>query len=252
LNSWKPKKFQTQDRYEIANEIFNELMNKYEDNLISVAIEGSTAKGLDCPESDLELRAVVKGRESEWYPFFYKGMFVGISFNTIEKIQSKATNIDYEWCVKGDALFTCKILHDPTNLYGTLRKKAKAAEDHAEFDRLIKDALADMYEHVYKIYTLKETDTIMAAHEARQVAYWATMCVGLKNRHKFLSSRTMYHESFKLKSLPSDFEMKIKGLLSLNTDLQSLKKNLGDLWTSIYNWAEINGINLEESDLSFL
>lgn len=41
-------------------------MNKYNDNLISVAIEGSTTKGMDRPESDLELRAVVKGRDSEW------------------------------------------------------------------------------------------------------------------------------------------------------------------------------------------
>lgn len=66
LNTWKPKKFRTQDRYNIANDILNELMNKYNDNLISVAIEGSTAKGMDRPESDLELRAVVKGRDSEW------------------------------------------------------------------------------------------------------------------------------------------------------------------------------------------
>jgi kanamycin nucleotidyltransferase len=229
LNTWKPKEFRTQDRYNIANDILNELMNKYKDNLISVAVEGSTAKGMDRPESDLELRVVVKSRDSEWYPFFYKGMFVGISFNTIEKIQSKAANIDYEWCVKGDALFTCKILYDPTNLYESLRERAKTAENHTEFDILVKDALADMYEHVYKIYALNETDTILAAHEARQVAYWATMCVGLKNRHKFLSSRTMYDESFNFKSLPSNFEMKIKGLLSLHTDVKSLKNDVGDL-----------------------
>ncbi|MFS1519610.1 hypothetical protein V1503_24595 [Bacillus sp. SCS-151] len=117
MNSWQPNKFKSQDRFQIAEEINNELLKKYKDNLISVAIEGSTAKGMDCPESDLELRVIVVGRESGWYPFFYKGMFVGISFSTIDKMKSKAKNIDYEWSVKSDSLFTCKIIYDPTNLY---------------------------------------------------------------------------------------------------------------------------------------
>lgn len=38
-----------------------------------------------------------------------------------------------------------------------------------------------MYEHVYKVFALKDTDSILAAHESRQVAYWVVMSVGLKN-----------------------------------------------------------------------
>ncbi|MFG6494717.1 hypothetical protein P8610_05120 [Fictibacillus sp. UD] len=110
MNRWQPNKFQTQDRYDLAIEILDELKKKYKDDLISVVIEGSTAKGTDCPESDLEMRVVVNGRDSGWYSFFYKGMFAGISFNSLDKIHSKSTNIDYEWCVKSDVLFTCKIL----------------------------------------------------------------------------------------------------------------------------------------------
>lgn len=228
------------------------MLNKYKDNLISVAIEGSTAKGLDGPVSDLELRVVTKGRESTWDAFFYKGMFVGISFSTLEKIRSKAKSIDYEWSVKSDSFFTCKVLYDPTNLYEEIRQTAQKAEEQADFDILIKDAITDMYEHVYKVFALMDTDTILAAHESRQVAYWAVMSVGLKNKYKYLSSRTMYNESFELDSLPAEFEQKIRGLLSLNTDVQSLKKNVGGLWISILNWLEDFNINLVKTDLSFL
>lgn len=62
--TWQPNKFSTEERFEVAYEILNELLNKYKKNLLSVAIEGSTAKGMDCPESDLELRVVINGRES--------------------------------------------------------------------------------------------------------------------------------------------------------------------------------------------
>ncbi|ANC77296.1 hypothetical protein ABE65_010970 [Fictibacillus phosphorivorans] len=252
MTSWKPLEFTTDDRLHVANEILETLITKYGERLISVAIEGSTAKGIDRPQSDLELRVVVDSRESEWYPFFYNGMFVGISFNTIDKITSKARSMDYEWCVKGDVLFTCKILHDPTNLYESLKEIALNTESQTDFNVLMKDALADMYEHVYKIFTAKETDTIVAAHGARQVAYWATMLVGLKNHHKFLSSRSMYEEAFKLPSLPDHYEMNIKEVLSLHTEVQKLKSFVGDLWSSTAEWAKFNGISLEEDRLSFL
>ena len=109
-----------------------------------------------------------------------------------------------------------------------------------------------MYEHVYKVFALKDTDSILAAHESRQVAYWAVISVGLKNKHKYLSSRTMYKESFELECLPEQFEQKICGLLSLNTDVQSLKNNVGGLWVSSLNWIKNFNINLEKTNLSFL
>ncbi|MBN3555641.1 hypothetical protein JYA63_15290 [Fictibacillus nanhaiensis] len=252
MNRWKPQEFTTDDRLYVAHEIFETLLRKYEERLISVAIEGSTAKGMDRPESDLELRVVVDGRESEWYAFFYKEMFVGISFNTVEKIHSKARSMDYEWCVKGDVFFTSKILYDPTNLYETLKEIALETESQTNFNILMKDALADMYEHVYKIFTLKDSDSIVAAHESRQVAYWTTMLVGLKNRHKFLSSRSMYEEAFSFQSLPDHFETNIKEVLSLHTDVEKLKRFVGDLWSTTSDWARIHGIRLEEDYLSFL
>jgi kanamycin nucleotidyltransferase len=252
INTWYPNTFNSQERLAIANEILDDLLNKYKNNLISVAIEGSTAKGMDVPESDLELRAVINRRESNWEAFFYKGMFIGVSFSTLEKMKSKAMNIDYEWPIKSDSLFTCKVLYDPTKLYGKLRKTASEIEEQTDFNLLIKDAITDMYEHVYKVFALKDTESLLAAHESRQVAYWALMSVGLKNKHKFLSSRTMYNESFELESLPEGFKQNIQCILSLNTDVQNLKDNVGKLWVSTLKWAEDFNVNLEKDDLSFL
>ena len=250
--TWQPNKFSTEERFEVAYEILNELLSKYKKNLLTVAIEGSTAKGMDGLESDLELRVVINGRESSWEAFFYKGMFVGISFSTLKKMKTKARSIDYEWPVKSDSLFTCKVLYDSTNLYEKIRNIAKKAEEQVDFNILIKDALTDMYEHVYKIFAIKDTESILAAHESRQVAYWVVMSVGLKNKHRYISSRTMYKESFELECLPEEFEQKIRGLLSLNTDVQNLKNNVGGLWVSILNWIENININLEKTELSFL
>ncbi|MCE4049119.1 kanamycin nucleotidyltransferase C-terminal domain-containing protein [Bacillus sp. Au-Bac7] len=159
---------------------------------------------------------------------------------------SKATNIELEWSVKSDVLYTCKVLYDLTNFYEELRETVKEAEELIDLNSLFKDAITDMYEHVYKLFLLSETVTIIA-QEARLVAYWAVMSVGLKNKHTFLSSRTMYKECFELDSLSEAFEQRIRGLLSLKTDVQNLKKNVGELWVATLNWAGIS-----KKDLSFL
>lgn len=85
MENWSPKKFTTEDRLQTANNILEVLKERYKDSLIAVAIEGSTAKGLDAPESDLELRVLLSEDSGydRWYAFFYEGMFVGISRRAI-------------------------------------------------------------------------------------------------------------------------------------------------------------------------
>ncbi|MFD2640220.1 hypothetical protein [Piscibacillus salipiscarius] len=59
MTNWASQAFTTEDRLRVANQILDVLKEKYKESLIAVAIEGSTAKGLDAPESDLELRVLL-------------------------------------------------------------------------------------------------------------------------------------------------------------------------------------------------
>ncbi|WP_141225005.1 kanamycin nucleotidyltransferase C-terminal domain-containing protein [Paenibacillus sp. yr247] len=90
-----------------------------------------------------------------------------ISFNSLESVKVDIEEVDYEWCAKSDAVFTFKVIHDPTNLHDELKKIATISEKNANFNALVKAAMADMYEHVYKIFSLSDEDSITAAHEAR-------------------------------------------------------------------------------------
>lgn len=158
---WIPKSFSSKERWDIAYEILEKLKDTYKDELLSVAVEGSTAKGLDHPQSDLEFRVVLR-RENyhRGHAFFYKGMFVGISYNSIDYIEEKAGEMDYEWPVKGDAVASSKVLYDPHDLYGFWRAEGEKAEEEADFRSLVRNALTDMYEHVYKVFALHDDETI--------------------------------------------------------------------------------------------
>ncbi|WP_174613726.1 kanamycin nucleotidyltransferase C-terminal domain-containing protein [Virgibacillus ihumii] len=106
----------------------------------------------------------------------------------MERLSSKANSIDYEWPVKGDTIFTSRILYDPKNIYGQLTKQARKTEESVDFNDFLREALADMYEHVYKVFILTESNTLSVADESRQIAYWAAICVALKNKVRYLSS----------------------------------------------------------------
>ena len=251
-SQWRPSQFSKTQKQEIIDEIVQKLKGRYQDGLVAVALEGSTAKGLDKPESDMEFRVVAENlpQPHRWYPFFYRGMFVGISYVTPKVAVEDAKEIDYTWPKTGDSLWTAKILYDPGHFYPRLHELAKEAELRADFNLLAKDSLADMYEHVYKVFTAE--DEMTAAFEARSVAMWAANTVGLVNRFRYLSSRKLFSESMALPDLPNRYAVHLAELLSANTNSQKLKEHTGMLWKSFVIWAEEKGISLEDHDLGGL
>jgi kanamycin nucleotidyltransferase len=247
---WIPKSFSSEERWNVAAEVLAKLKDTYKESLLAVAVEGSTAKGSDRPQSDLEFLVVLnKEKYHRWHAFFYKGMFVGISYNSLDRIEEKAGELDYEWPVKGDAVATSKVLYDPHNLYGYLREEAEEAEKKADFTILIRDALTDMYEHVYKIFTLHEDEKIALRQEIAAISHWAVMSVGLANRHKFPSNKSMVEDSFLLKNFPSQYETLMKELILHPVTLPHACEIVSKLWTSFAAWGEKQGIDLHDDSL---
>ncbi|WP_029421577.1 kanamycin nucleotidyltransferase C-terminal domain-containing protein [Alicyclobacillus macrosporangiidus] len=248
---WKPKLFSTADRLTVASEVLARLQARYEDRLAAVALEGSTAKGMDRPESDLELRAIFHGDvPHRWYAFFHHGLFVGISYTSVAAEEAKAREVTYTWPVTGDAVWTARVLYDPADVYGLLRALAAEAEARADFTELAREALTDMYEHVYKVFAAHPDDMMTVAAEARGIAYWAAMAVGLVNRHRYLSSRALYAESMTLPSRPAHYADALPELLSLATTADRVRHHVSLLWQSTRAWARELGIRLDDDDLA--
>lgn len=250
--TWRPARFGTEERRGAAAAVRDRLQAIYGVRLRAVAVEGSTAKGLDLPESDLELRAVVEGGETHrWYACFRRGLFVGVSLVTEAQARRDAAAVDYEWPSQGDVWDTAQVLYDPDGLYPALRAVAAAAAAAADFMTLTRESLTDLYEHVYKVFTAGE-DEATAAHEARQVAFWAANTVALPHRHRYRGSRTLFAESAALPGLPAGYAGRVRGLLALRTDAAALRRDTGALWTAFVPWAADRGITLDDDTLEGL
>lgn len=251
---WTPNKFTNEDRFKTAYEILKNLKDKYNESLISVAVEGSTVKGLDAPESDLELRVLLDKdfNYHRWYAFFYEGMFVGISYNSVSRTLEASKEIDYEWSISGDNLETAEVIFDPQNIYNDLKVNNKLAEQNAGFKELIVESITDMYEHIYKVFTLSATNYIGITQELTNIAYWAALTIGLANRYKYKSNKDMVEESFVLNNIPENYEQNIRSMF-LNADLDDIQNAVSNLWVTFDSWAHQEfGINLNDDNLQHI
>ncbi len=252
VTGWQPPRFSHEQRLSVAQTLTARLRERYRERLVAVAVEGSTAKGLDRPESDLELHVILEGAAQRWYPFFFCGMFVGISYRSPEEEVARAQQVDYEWPVTSDALFTARVLYDPTGLYDRLRALARDAEREADFRALVREALADLYEQVLKVFTLRDGEALAASVATARVAYWSAVAVALHHRHRYLSSRTMYEESFTLPDLPAGYEAAVRALLARPADLAAARAAVGGLWLAFREWAKGRGVTLDDDALAGL
>lgn len=229
----------------MAHELTGQLKERYGDRLVAVMLEGSTAKGYDRPESDLELGVVLIDGKDRWYPFFRRGMFIGISYKSLASESAAAETIDYTWPVAGDALHHGVVLYDPGGLYPRLRDLNLQALARTDFGELVRDALADMYENVLKLATLKPHEEPAARVSAAGAAHWAALTVALANRHRYPSTRRMFEDSFELASLPEGYPELMRKLLSGDT-VDGLQDTLGCLWPAFVAWAAGIGVSLED------
>ncbi|MFD1019278.1 kanamycin nucleotidyltransferase C-terminal domain-containing protein [Thalassobacillus hwangdonensis] len=245
MTEWKPSRFTNAQRYDAAYAILEKLKDTYGEELLAVAVEGSTAKRLDHAYSDLELQVVLDRKSyHRWHAFFYQGLFTGISYNSLERVREDAATIDYEWPVSGDGFSESEVLYDPGFLYHELRRINKHAVSEADFMALIYEALMDLYEHVYKIFTLRSDETIALHQEIASIGYWAAITVGLANRHQFPSAKRMVIESTQLADTPQDYGQLI-GELYEGDATQATEK----LWRAFTKWAEQKEITVKDDAL---
>ncbi|KAB3529585.1 kanamycin nucleotidyltransferase C-terminal domain-containing protein [Alkaliphilus serpentinus] len=248
---WMPARFTNEERLKLAEKILVKLKNKYNEQLIAVTLEGSTAKGTDKPFSDIEMTAIFNNdlAEERWNAFLCEGMFIGLGYDRLESVIEASKNVNYEWCLAGDRLLNAKFLYDPTNLAETLKQNSIEAIQSANFSKLAKAAFADMYEHVLKIFTIDEDNILCASLNAKGIAYWATMTVGLINKKQFISSRILFQEAKKLKLLPKEYSECIDELLALDTNVNRLREFSARLWTGMVKWLSQFQISLDDDEL---
>jgi kanamycin nucleotidyltransferase len=249
--SWTPGRFSNEERIMSAEKILLELKNKYKVDLLAVTVEGSTAKNLDKPYSDLEMTAIMADdfKHERWYAFIYNGLFVGIGYDRLGTVIESIKNVNYEWCVAGDRFLTAKFIYDPTNLAERIRKYTEEIINSTNFMDLAKEAFADMYENVLKLITIDDEDIMSAAQSARGIAYWATMTVGLINKKRFLSSRMIYSQAKQLEQIPDRYSECIEELFSLDTNITSLRDYSAYLWNDMVYWLKQFGISLDDDRL---
>ena len=119
------------ERQKIIDRLKDQLIEKYGDNLVALASEGSFARDEDLPYSDLELTVIVKDLpvvKDLTIRKIFDGLYVVVVFETKDSYINKYLDVSDVWYASGSSKLNPIIDHDvikELNNYEVLNKKVK-------------------------------------------------------------------------------------------------------------------------------
>jgi predicted nucleotidyltransferase len=237
------------ERVELADKITQKFLDKYGDEVILGGIYGSTAKGTDVEDSDLEVLMIVKNesKADEVY-FTYKGMPVSIIVQKIARVEKDIQKIEIDWPLKMGRLFTLVVTCGDEGVLRRFRELLEGIPDET-FNEFLAKETPLCYEGLGKLKAVKERRNMEDAYLfVCEILGEFMLLTAIFNRcfinHAYLGG---LKESYEFENLPKDYEQNAERLL-LSFDFEIEETiDLADAFVSNFvSFLAENGIKVKE------
>jgi kanamycin nucleotidyltransferase len=217
------------------------------DDVIAVAVYGSTARGDDGPYSDLEMMIVVEEADTDFSHEWTAGAWKAeVNFLGHDVALDDASELDGDWAMtKGQFAFALP-MHDPEDIFTSLRKAVFAHPAEA-FNTCIREVIVgEIYELVGKWRNMRATrDFSYLPICTVKLAQYGACALGLAHHTLYSTSARMLHESLQLPNRPAGYDALcqcvLRGMLHEPLVLMGLCEVF---WRGLVTWAEAHGIAL--------
>jgi kanamycin nucleotidyltransferase len=216
-------------RMELARQVTDILVRKHED-ILAVAVYGSTAKNEDREHSDLELYVLTKADE-RFYRFVHEGIVIEVFFITKETAEREAKVPGTRWPLYADVWLNPLVMHDPQDILPALATTGRAP-DPAAFERRLPDALTSIYEDLCKMRNHAAAgEGELARFTAHDIVVEVAMFLGLLNRRYFHGLRDLLARPKEFRALPEHFWEDYPRLLAVDVPTPELLEKAERLYT---------------------
>jgi kanamycin nucleotidyltransferase len=194
-------------RVALANEIAERILAEYGEQIVAIAVYGSTAKGEDGPYSDLDIWVATTSEfPKDDVHLVYRDVTVDLSYVPAERLLQDARRVGPYWPVQAGSLRSYLLLFDRAGLAARLQEAAGDPPDEAFREALV-GRMSRMHECAGKLrnaWQRHEREGVL--HEARWVAYNAVMALGIINRRYYPGSHDYFELSKELPIKPRDYD----------------------------------------------
>lgn len=237
------------ERVELANRITQKFLAKYGEEVLLGGIYGSTAKGSDVEDSDLEVLMIVKNESKAKDVYFtYKKMPVSIVVQKIADVEKDIQKIEIDWPLKMGRLFALSVTCGDRSIIGGFGRVLKSIPDET-FNEFLATETPICYEGPGKLRAVKERRYTEDAYLfVCEILGEFMLLTAIFNRqfinHAYLGG---LRESYEFENLPKDYEQNAKTLLRSHAfDIDKTIRLADEFVTNFVRFLAENGIKVKE------
>ncbi|HZY48053.1 MAG TPA: kanamycin nucleotidyltransferase C-terminal domain-containing protein [Candidatus Bathyarchaeia archaeon] len=239
------------ERVELARNIASRIVKTYKDVVLAVCIDGSTAKKLDRPYSDLEMFCVVTdGQEIPGKFYLYDGLLVQIEYFQESKFLKEAERVGFDWHLAADEFRNRIVLFERDEWLKRL-DKAVEGNNRADFSEDLRWATLAMTESLAAVRNARlKNDWRDTKTRAFYLAWDVSRVVFLYNRKYVLTTSWFWKLLFECEEQP-------KNLQDLIDILAGFKERTGgeiadaaeELWRETMKMVQSRRFAINASDI---
>ncbi len=245
------RKLNHEERLEIAGQQCGRILDIYGESVLAVFIYGSTAKALDRPYSDLEMKCVVKdGFEIQTKYYLYRGLNIVLSYRQESAFLEAARKVTVNWPVEAD-MYRNRITLFERDGWTKNLEKAVAQSETTDIAPAVRYAAVLMTNSLGNLRNaLFSGDSRGIVGQARAIARQAAHLVILLNHRYVTTSSQFWKQVFECPWQPQDFSLLVEtaaGFAPANQD--EIVKAAERLYAQVLEMVESRGISIESDDL---
>jgi len=239
------------DRIELARIIADQIVSRYGQDIIGIALYGSVAKSEDAEYSDLEFWIATTNKiPSREVLCIYKGQSIELFYGPSEKFIADTKTITPFWPLQADMRRSFIIMHEQENFFDRIHHAAMVLSEK-DFNDAIRERMLRTFELIGKLrnaWEIHDQYGILAL--ARDITFSFALIIGLVNRSYYKSQRGMYQKSKEMPLKPDNYAELIDiagGFNSANTE--KVYNAAINLWEQTRRFVEDQGVVWERDEL---
>jgi kanamycin nucleotidyltransferase len=238
------------ERLRLAGEIARRAVDRHGDEILTVAVHGSTARAEDEKHSELKIWIATRGALHHTLLTVYHGIPVEIAYVPAADLLKAASRVSASWTVEAGALNVFVTMYDCDGFAERLHRAAQEVTED-RFHEAARQRMVLTYETVGKMRNAWENhDGTTLVAEGRNLAWSVAVLLGLINRECYPGGHSLYEWSKDLRIRPSKYARLLDEAGGFDTVSREHIYMAGlELWRHVDRMAKKHGIDWHTHEL---
>jgi kanamycin nucleotidyltransferase len=236
-----PQPIDIETRSLLIEEIVERARAVQGDNILALALYGSTARDDVGPYSDIEMMCVLRGEGTWQNTIWVTGPWKAeVNFISQDIMMRRASEVKGDWSISHGKFLRIQTISDPEKFYSKMPEAVFSHPPSIYNDAIRSVITVDIYEWIGKLRNARlRQQTQLLPRLCLAMVQFGEQIIGLDNRYLYVTAATSLEESLQLARLPDGYEEICRMVMSGKLDDPAkIDAACEAFWNGVVEWAE--------------